>query len=154
MITLSRALKYKNRVIEKMRKIETDIQANNSILEGAERNYDPNVLLEERLILESHLVDLKLKIDAANAPIKESIIRMQELKSRLTFLQSIGTAHGKQQSHRNLYGDEGEVVYQAVIRKNRVDKMISDINRLIDGLQEEIDRHNNTQTIDIVLFEF
>lgn len=153
-ITLARALKYKNRVIERMRKVEDDMRANNSILEGGEREYDPRKLLEERLMLEEHLLDLKMRLDEANAPVKEAIVRMQELKARLAFLQSIPTGHGKQQRHRNLYGQEGEVVFEAVVRKPDIDKMVVDVNRELDELQESLDKHNNIQSIEVTVLEF
>jgi len=153
-ITLARALKYKNRVIERLRKTEDDIRQFNSILEGGEREYDVQDLFKERLSLEAHLVDLKLRIDAANAPIKEAIVKMQELKGRLVFLQSVPTTHGKQQKHRNLYGDEGEVVYSAMVRKADIDEAISEVNTELDDLQEFVDKHNNTQSIDTPVLEF
>ena len=152
-ITLARALKYKNRVVERIRKVEDDIRANNSILVGGEREYNVEELFKERLGLEAHLVDLKMRIDSANAPIKESIVQMQGLKGRLVFLQSVPTTHGKQHSHR-MYGDEGEVVYEATARKVEIDSWITGINKQLDDLQEFVDKHNNTQVIEMSVIEF
>lgn len=148
-ITLARALKYKNRVVERMRKLESDIHSYNSVLAGAEREVDPSAALKERLELEAYLVQLKLALDEANNPIKKLICAMQELKGRIKFLQQINVTHGKIDARRNMYGQEGEMVYGAAIRKSEVDELMSDARNYIDTMQEEVDKFNNTATIEI-----
>lgn len=147
-ITLARALKYKNRVVERMRKLENDVVTTNSVLQGSERDFDPKAVVAERLALERHLVELKLTLDAANKPIKEAIAKLQELKGRLAFLARINTTHGKVDARRNLYGEQGEMFYEAAIRKAELDNLIVAAQEEIDGLQERIDQYNNTTTID------
>lgn len=151
-ITLARALKYKNRVVERMRKLEGDVQTNNSILAGSERDIDPVVALKERLSLEKHLVYLKLQLDATNAPIKILIAGLQELKGRIGFLTRINTSHGKVDARRTMFGQEGEILYEAVIRKNELDKMVSEAQEEIDTTQEQIDQFNNKTLIEVEMF--
>jgi hypothetical protein len=148
-ITLARALKYKGRVIERMRKLEQDIHSYNSMLAGAQREVDPAVALKERLELEDHLLNLKLVMDKANEPIKFRILAMQELKGRITFLQQISTTHGKVDARRTMYGQEGEMIYEAAIRKAEVDELMNVARNTIDNIQEEVDKFNNTATIEI-----
>ena len=148
-VTLARALKYKNRVVERMRKLEGDIAAHNSVLEGAERDLDPKAALDERIALQNHLIQLKLKLDAANAPIKDAIATSQELKGWIAFLQRINTSHGKVDARRTMYGEQGEINYQAAIRKVDVDKMVSAAQQEIDALQERMDQFNNITTIEV-----
>lgn len=148
-ITLARALKYQNRVRQYLVKVETDVRSFNSIVEGAEREVDVAARMEQRAQLERHLIELKLKMDAANEEIKQDLIRNQELKARVTFLRDIPTQHGLQIRHAR-YGLEPEkVTYDAVIRKQDVDKMVADAEQELDEIQERLDHHNNVTTIDI-----
>lgn len=147
-VTLARLLKYKNRVIERMRKLERDIQTGNSILKGGERDTNIRASLEERLALEQHLVELKLRLEDVNAPIKSAIHQLQELKGRITFFQTISTIHGVQDSRRTMYGEQGSVEYEAEIRKSEIDGWVSAVQEEIDSLQERIDQFNNTTKVD------
>jgi len=148
-VTLARFLKYKNRVVERMRKLERDIQSGNSVVEGALRDTDVNVAWEERLALEVHLVELKGIQDKTNDPIKNTIAKIQELKGRIKFLGTIPTLHGVQDSHRTLYGEQGTVTYEAVIRKQQIDTLLSAAQEEIDALQDNIDLFNNTTHIEL-----
>ena len=154
MATLARLLKYKNRVIERMRKLERDIQVGNSVLSGGERDIDIRWAIEERLLLENHLIELKLALDKANEPIKSAILCMQELKARITFYQSISTNHGMQTPAGFGYGEQGILEYDAIIRKNELDAWILDVNDKIDAIQEKIDQFNNTNKIDWTILTF
>ena len=147
-VTLARLLKYKNRVVERLRKLERDIQTGNVILKGGERDINIRTALEGRLALEKHLIELKLTLEHANTPIKPAIHRLQELKGRITFFQSINTTHGVQDSRRTMYGEQGSVEYEADIRKTDVDSWVTAVQEEIDALQEQIDQFNNTTKID------
>jgi hypothetical protein len=120
-------------------------------LEGAEKEISPREALTERDALEKHLVELKLKIDDANRPVKELIFALQEAKGRIGFYTRISTQHGKIVSHRNLYREEAEMTYVADIRKNDLDELIRGSEKEIDGIQEKLDQHNNRTTIDVEL---
>jgi len=154
-ISLARALKYKNRVTEKMRKVEADVQANNSVLSEGEPEIDVKEAMEKRAFLEEHLVLLKRAIDKANEPVKQHIYRMQEIKARISFLSGISTQNGPSLT-ANRWGMDEAVVheYKATLRKNEIDQMIVAAEAEIDAMQEELDRHNNTTAIDIELVNF
>ena len=148
-ISLARALKHKNRVIAKMRKIEADIQQNNSVLVEAQPEIVIKEVMEKRAFLEEHLVQLKLAIDVANESIKRHIYRLQEIKARIVFLTSISTQHGPSLSSNRWGGDEAVHDYKAVLRKNEIDQMIAAAEADIDAMQEEVDHHNNITAIEI-----
>ena len=69
-ITLARALKYKNRVAQRLQKLRDDVQRFNSVIAENDREIDVVATLEEIVKLENHLVELKLKLDQATTPIK------------------------------------------------------------------------------------
>jgi hypothetical protein len=150
-ITLARALKYKNRLAEQIRKVEQNVCTFNSMIAGGEREIDCNGSMEEREGLVTNLVDLKLKIDAANEPIKARIFTLQELKGKIAFLSRIPTQHGKTVSQ--FYREEADITYEAVIRKKEIDDLTKVLEREVDTIQEQLDQHNNVTTIDVeVLF--
>ena len=76
---------------------------------------------------------------------------MQELKGRIKFLESIPTFHGVQDSRRTMYGEQGSVTYQSEIRKSDLDKLISDAREEIDTIQDNIDRYNGANHIQLEL---
>jgi hypothetical protein len=150
-IYISRALKYKNRIVERMHKLENDIRNGNAIIEGAVRDIDVRATLNERMKIEAHLVALKGLIDKANEPIKEMIVKMQELKGRIAFLTSIPSTHGIQDSRKTMFGEQGSVTYQAEIRKFELDNMVSEAQEEIDAIQEKVDQFNGANTIELIL---
>jgi uncharacterized coiled-coil protein SlyX len=148
-ITISRALKYKNRVVERMRKLEEDIRSGNAVIEGGSRDLDVRVAFQARMQLESHLVALKGILDKANEPIKGMIAQMQELKGRIQFLSTIPTTHGVQDARRTMYGETGSITYTAEIRKAELDSLVSAARQEIDTAQDNIDKFNGANTIEI-----
>jgi hypothetical protein len=145
-MTLSRALRYKKRVIEKIRKFESDVQESNCKVEGEARDVDPAICLKQRAIWVNHLVDLKLAIQEATRPIQRLILELAEAKANIGFLQRIPTTHGSQ---RPRYRDEASVKYEAVIRKSQVDSSVASQQDVIDNLQTKIDLHNAETVIEI-----
>lgn len=145
-MTLSRALRYKKRVIETIRRLETDVQENNSRVEGETRDADPDLCLKRRASWVKHLVDLKLKIQEATRPIQRLVLELAETKAEISFMQRISTVSGM---HRPRYRDETAVNYEAVIRKPQIDATIIALQDRIDSLQTQIDNHNAETTIEI-----
>jgi hypothetical protein len=149
-MTLSRALRYKKRVVEKIRLFESDIQNSNTIVDGEERDVDVRLALKQREAWVRHLVDLKLTIQQATQPIQRLVLELAETKSEIAFLQRIGTQHGTQQSR---YSGEPSLKYVSEIRKQERDKMVSTLQDEIDKIQTKIDAHNAETTIEVTVPE-
>lgn len=147
-MTLSRALRYKKRVLERLRSAESDVQSYNSVVDGAEREVDVNKKLAERGALVQHLIELKLALQDATRPIMPLVFELAETKSEISFWQRISTVHGKVRSH---YRDEAETSYNALIRKPQVDEKVKELQERIDALQTKIDAHNADTTIEITV---
>lgn len=145
-MTLSRALRYKKRVIERIRKFESDVQENNSKVEGEARDVDPTLSIQLRESWVNHLIDLKLKVQEATRPIQRLVLELAEAKAEISFYRGISTVHGM---HRPRYRDEAAVKYEAVIRKPEVDSAVSALQDKIDDLQTQIDNHNAETLIEI-----
>lgn len=146
-MTLSRALRYKKRVIETIRGLEADIQGYNSVLEGTDPEVDVRKALMKRKAWVEHLVLLKLQIQEATRPIQKMVLELAETKSEIVCLQRLNTTHGKVE---NRWGDGKPELWFAVIRKAEKDQLVADLQKRIDELQTKIDAFNAEHTIDVV----
>ncbi len=146
-INLSQALRLKKRTKELIAKVTQSIQTYNSVLrdEGS-REIDVHRALHFRDKLKAYLVDLKLLLQEASRPIGREILEVSELKDRISFLQKLNVKHGKVVS-------EGyhptELIYDAAIRKNEVDKMCTDAQKQLDTLYSKIDEFNSTHFVEV-----
>ena len=149
-LTLSRALRYKKRVIEKICNIESDIQTYNSIIEGTEVEVDVNELLKQRTDLKRYLINFKLTVQEATRPIQKEILELAEAKSDISFYKRLPTDHGKQVMQPR-YGmtEATENTFVATIRKDEKERVISQLQDKIDELQTTIDAHNANTTITV-----
>lgn len=137
-MTLSRALRYKKRVIESLKKIELDIQQNNSRISQNTPEFDVEVLVKLREKITSVLTNLKLDIQKATFPIMNLILELGEVKGEIVFWSSLNTRHG-------LYNDysDDSVEYVATFRKKQIDEKVNVLKDKIDFLQTSIDSFNN-----------
>lgn len=145
-MTLARTLRYKKRVIEQIRSLETDIQSSNSIINGAEREVDILACLEARKVLVSHLVDVKLLIQNATRPVQRLILELAEAKSEIALLQKIDVRHGLIPDQ---WGDTTATTRDAIIRKAKRDEIVESLQNKIDELQSKIDIHNADTLVEV-----
>jgi len=147
-MTLSKALKHKNRVAQKINRISEDIQSHNSILAVNTPEVDVRALDGIRLELLNHLVALKTAIHRASDKVREKIFLLAELKGSVQFYRSIDTQHGKRQANRFGGGDEF-VEHTAVIRKEHIDRIVVELEGQIDAIQDTLDEFNAVTKISI-----
>ncbi len=137
---LTKALKYKNRLVEQLRKVDDDLQVYNSIVTTGEegcREVDVLALVDKKSALTEELINLKLAISNANQKIQRHIFEMAEIKAQIVFWGGLNTTHGLKSN----YMDE-VTKYDAVIRKSEVDEKVKNLTEKLDRLQEEVDKHN------------
>lgn len=142
-ITLAKALKLKNRLAGRIAKLTQTVQAYNSVQEKAEA-IDVRAAYVERAELVRRLIDLKLAIARANAPIQGEIFTLAELKAEITLLAGLNTKHGTVVEG---YPTAGAVTYVAQFRKGEVDALTADLETRIDALQDRLDAFNTATTI-------
>ena len=146
-LNLSQALRLKKRTKELIAKVTQSIQTYNSVLrdEGF-REIDVLMAMQFRDQLKAYLVDLKLILQEASRPIGREILEVSEIKDRISFLQRLNIKHGKVMT-------EGyhakEVAYDAMIRKNEVDRMCLEAQRQLDILFAKIDEFNSTHFVEV-----
>jgi archaellum component FlaC len=144
-MTLAKALKKKNRLVQKISSLQREVQSSNSSTKPeAERKIstiDSMVELEAKI---EDLIKLKTSLFEASTPMRDTILRLAELKSRIGFLNSINTREGKEWT----YGDretEYFAAYDILYVKSEVEKC----EKSIDDLQESLDRFNHTTEIEV-----
>lgn len=135
-LSLSKALKVKNRLAGRLAKINSTIMTYNCAVEGR-KEVDVAEQDKLRASLSAALVDLKAAIYDANRGIYRSIILIGEKKGDVDFLSGLNTKHGSEPSY------QGTVVnYVSVIQKQEVDKRVKQLEKEIDDLQDQIDKYN------------
>lgn len=149
-VTLAKALKYKNRLIERIGWTMQQLEQWNSIMEGSEREVDVRQMAEDYDRLTDALVTLKMVITEANGPIQRDIFRMSEVKGKIDMLRRLNTRHGKTLNDGGMWREESkEVVYEATIRKAGVDEQVRALQAELDEIQDRLDAHNHTTQVEI-----
>jgi len=140
-MTISKALKEKNRLVKK---IQTDIQnmlSNNSRIVGTKVNYDSKQLLEEIKKDTQELVELKTKIHRASDPVRNIIFDLSENKLLLSRLQGLNTQSGLIVSTGYSTG-KVELEYESTISFEDKASLIKDLELSIEEKQDELDVFN------------
>ncbi len=143
-MNLAQALKRKNRLVQNVSILQHEIQRENS-----SRKDNLIIIKVEELMTEldqavEDLIKIKIVIFVAGTPMRENILKLSELKSKIVFIQGIDTKEGNVHD----YGDV-TVQYIAVYNKLWVRKTISDCEEEIDSIQEELNKFNHNTEIDV-----
>ena len=94
LVTISRALKEKNRVAGRLAKARKLIDAENSKEKNGPRRVDVAAVRDEARALAERLVAIKSAIAVANAPIVGKIIELDEAKSAIAWLNELNVREG------------------------------------------------------------
>jgi len=146
-VTLSKALKLKNRFGSKVQDVSEKIASYNSVTEGHECPVNVTVLMSRRGKLVEALVSLKLAINNANIPVQGSIYLLTELKSDMQFIKRLDTSHGQENTG---WGENVSTVEKvATIGYADAQTLMESIEADIDLNQDILDKHNHTVGIEI-----
>jgi hypothetical protein len=152
-ITLARALKEKNRIVGEINSLKKIFERENSRIEN---NTSTQVNREElwNKILDrtQKLIILKSKIAATNVNIYSLIEEMAELKTRIIFLQSLIKVEGTEEVNTFIlekYPNYKPKVYTAYFNVTKVDEEVSELQKKIAFIQDEIDEYNAKTKITI-----
>jgi DNA repair exonuclease SbcCD ATPase subunit len=145
-ITLAKALKIKNRLIGRLAKIQTDIQAFNTVSEGQVGQVDVPALMQTREALVEAIIRVKTAINEANREAQNDIYTLAEKKATAQFLAGVCTRHGPQPP---TYPSTIEVNYVAALKKADVDAQVARLEKEIDQLQDKLDQFNHDRKIEV-----
>ena len=140
MLKISTALKRKNKLKLELSRLRERIGRHNSVPAGRDRPYDIMRLQRELTEKTDDLIDLKMSLFLANAPIQRLIFEMSELKGLIKFYRSLNT-----QADRPMYYPAEETrSYDIALTEVDVDLLVTDLENRIDTIQERLDTYNTT----------
>ena len=143
-MNLAKALKLKNRLAQKINNLKQEIQTENSARADDPRKIKVEDLMNELEETIEIFIKLKLSIFVASTPMRENILKLGELKSKILFLKGISTKEGK----INDYGDN-DIEYSVIFDKIYIKIKINACETEIDSLQDELDKFNHITEIEI-----
>lgn len=143
-MTLARALRYRNKVQNRLNELSVQIKRSNSYIKGNTPEYKIREVLAEYQKIADHLVALKCAIAQANGGIQSSILRMAELKGRATMLRELDVRLGQEPDYSG-----GMTEWVSDIRSPEKASMIRAIESEIDTLQDKVDEYNANTRIQI-----
>lgn len=143
---LKTALKKKGQLIKEANFFDSKLHKYNCVpVENAEsRDYDPKDSLSKWLEKINELVAIKTKIQRANMPVFEKILRMAELKGIVRSLVRLDC-------HTGVLTDETyqkTTIYESVISARERDELIQKFENEIAQLQDELDEFNLLTTLE------
>lgn len=145
-ITLSKALKLKNKRASIINKLRNRVLQSNSYNEENKPTYNSQEqynLYEKEVEL---MNNLKSVINKANIEIIPTILELGETKAKISMLNQLNTIN--EISSRG-FGDSKVVVkYIATINEESKDQMINSLESKVEELQDKIDYYNTTTEIE------
>jgi hypothetical protein len=146
-LTLSKALRYKKRVIQKIATIDQRLSSCVTAEVSKEYKFDFSELMVERQVYTEHLVLLKRAIQEANLPILKKIYELSELKTRINLLKRLNL---EPSNYGRMYGSNAvEVEYKTQLSEIDRDNMIETLCDEIESIQDDINHYNNTTEITV-----
>ena len=151
-MTISRALKEKNRIAGRISKLQKQVEENNRYDSNKTPDFDSCVLLEELQTEWAHLIDLKTKIAKANVGIADKLIQLTEAKAELTFWNNFHCAGQASESYdKNEYISGQYVTKKGVMHSSITSKQVIEhrerVQKLIENLQDDVDDFNSKTII-------
>jgi len=145
-VLLAKALKVKNRQIQRVRDLQQRINACNSYIQGSQPDFDANALYAQLEVEVDRLWHTKAAINGANAPIQPVIYELAEKKGLVTFLKGLNTQRGLQLL---AYMATQPQEYESQITAQIAADKIAILEKEIDRLQDRLDEHNATTLVEV-----
>jgi superfamily II RNA helicase len=141
-ISLAKLMKVKSRLAGRISAVQSEIVAYNSTVQGSEAP-DVKKLFEQYEAMTAQMIKLKVALDDANrGGQQERIFLLAEKKAMLTWLRTMNTRNGPQQSY-----DDKVINYVATFKKADVDAMCRKLEREIDETQDALDSFNASRKV-------
>ena len=147
-MNLAQALKQKNRLAGELVRQQQILQRENARRSDSMSTVDRSEVFEKILSLSDQLGELKGKITQANVNIYPALERMAELKSRISFVQSLPKREGEEITSVGYNQEKLTYKWDSFITQEKCDEMVAELQEQINDLQDEVDTYNATTEID------
>jgi hypothetical protein len=148
---IAKALKEKNRITGRIKKLQRDIQTYNRTREDRASDFDASELYRELQKEIATLIDLKTKIAKANIGIVDKLVKLAETKSQITYWTSFRTGSTSEPISESKYinGEYASVDIAAghIICSKTVHDMLAHLQATVESLQDDIDDFNATTSV-------
>ena len=140
-MNISSALKHKNRQASELKTKEAIFIRENSRKTTSTSNVDALKVFDEIVTLKQKLAKTKAAISIASGPIQYKILYIGELRGLINTLKTVDKTDGEQVTPS--YSREPvKEMYTAAIKAEDADARITNLQKEIDELQDQIDTHN------------
>lgn len=146
-MTLSQALKQKNRIAGELVRQQQILQRENSRRSDNVSKVDAATVWQKIQDLSDQLGVLKGKITAANIGIYPALERMAELKARIAFVQSLDKREGEEVSFVGRDQEKLTYTWASTINQQAADALVVQYQVEINNLQDSVDAYNATTQI-------
>lgn len=148
-MNVANTLKLKNRLAGELNRLQRILERENARRSDSVSKVNRQEVWDKILATSDRLGLVKARIAEANVPIYANLERMAELKSRISFLNGLGTREGEEVV---LVGrDQEKLVYlwDSFLNREQVDELVADLQKQIEALQDACDSYNNKTDIDV-----
>ena len=146
-VTLARALKEKNRIAGRLAKAQQLIRKENRKVAGSPRSVDVAAALAEAERLSALLVQVKAAIAKANDGIVAAIVELEEVKSLISFVESVPCDEDVEVD-RDYHGAV-ERRWEVSLHKPELMAKVDALQKRADALQDALDEYNATTRVDL-----
>lgn len=147
-MTLSQALKQKNRMAGELVRLQNIFQRENARRSDSVSAVDREKVWDNIFQVSRDLGELKGKISKANIGIYSKIERMAEYKSRIAFVNSLMKKDGEERVYIGAAQTPEVYTWNSFINQETADQIISELQENINNLQDEIDIYNASTSIE------
>ena len=152
-MSISRGLKEKSRIIEKLDDLRKKIEIYNAVDIGRKRPLNVSDMISQCSVLEDNLLRIKAAIAAANVPIERELAELLLVRSLISFYNGLNTEETREET-RYLKNDERETVTinrDVIITQVDVLKKVEELRQRLDAAQDIVDEFNATHRIEVEL---
>jgi len=142
---LTKALKLKNSLVREVADLKNIVNESNVYFVKNTPKYDSKTKYSELLGKSIELAIHKAKIAVTNTAIYPQMFLMAEMKGLIQHLKTLCTEDGIRPA---MHREAVELEYKATISKNDVDNEITRLTKEVERLQDAIDEHNATNSIE------
>jgi hypothetical protein len=151
-VTVSKALKIKNRLVALIKEKGNEIGENNSVVKDGIRKVDVRKEIEVHKNAVETLVKVKTAIYRSNMDIQEKVFRLSEVKSLISFWGNVSCDEGLCRFvSRDIFSERSKDLYEmtTILNFEEIREIKKELTIEADKLQDELDNHNHTTHIEI-----
>lgn len=152
-MNIAKALKEKNRIAGRIKKLQTQMEKYNRQQSGIDSDFNAADIFKALQEEWAHLINLKSKIALANVGISDKLVRLSEAKAELVFWVGFDRYAGKHNepvAQRKVVNGQYEdffITFDSYITSKEVQDHVDRVQKLIEDLQDEVDSYNATTSI-------